>query len=270
MKTYRFVFVVIHLSCILCNAQNVNFSNVQTQRKHHFGLGLTTDLFSDVANINSFNANKFFYDELTFLGTKLPYATLEMRDASFYSLYIEYQYAISKRFSASTRLKLNCRNQSWKYMYSDYSPSSDHNMTNAGTWYLALREVEIPVIFSYKIPLGNDVAFWVASLGGGITFHNVKNGINVDGQLYSLDLYYDKIYHLDFELLKKISPFIYIGSGFEFMCNRHKFLITASYTIYPQNVYRWNHWIKGNNINIQFVDSPFSQNNIEVGLVFFW
>ena len=235
--------------------------------KHHFGFGLTTDIFAGNRDMNSFKTNTFEYDN-SFLSLNLPNANLELLSSTFWGFYLEYQYDICKSFSASTRLKFTLRDNTYNFHYSDYSTLDNKRYYSMHSYQVSLTSLEIPLILNYKIPMSRN-ASWIASLGGGMNVTLSKPDYSIEGKTHTLDLN-DRVYHLDFEVLNAVSPFIYIGTAFDFNWNKHKFRTTLSYTMYPTDNYRFNHSIKGNNVNMAFKNSPFSQNNLEVGLAFFW
>lgn len=266
MKKYSLILIAMCFTTIGLFAQTSSTKNMLTQ-KHHFGVGLTTDLLSGNRDMNSFKTITFEYD-ISSLSSNLPYANLELFSSTFWGVYLEYEYDFCKNLSASTRLKFTFSDNTYHFNYSDYSPTNNERLYSMHEYDVSLNSLEIPLILNYKVPMSENVS-WIASLGGGLNFTLSKPDYSIEGKTYASDLI-DRTYHLDFEVLNTISPFIYIGTAFDFNCNKHKFRTTLSYTLYPTNNYRFNHYIKGDNVNMVFENSPFSQNNLEVGLAFFW
>ncbi|MFA6806090.1 MAG: hypothetical protein WCR29_01590 [Bacteroidales bacterium] len=266
MRKYSIMLCAMCFISIGLFAQTSSTENNEDQ-KHHFGIGLTTDIFAGNRDMNSFKTNIFEYD-ISLLSSNQPYANLDLYSSSYWGLYLEYQYDFCEKFSASSRLKFTFRDNTYHYNYSDFSPSNNKRFFTMHAYDVSITSLEIPLILNYNIPMSQDLSF-ITSLGGGLNFTLYKPDYSIEGKTYASDLI-DRTYYLDFEVLNTVSPFLYIGTALDFNWNNHKIRTTLSYTIYPMYNYRFNHYIKGDNINIVFEDSPFSQNNLELGLAFFW
>lgn len=261
MKKYSLMLFAMCFISIGLFAQ-VSRSKVKETQNNHFGFGYFYAL-----DLNNQKTNTFEYNDY-FLSHKLPYAKLELSSSSFWGCYFEYEYDFYKRFSASTRLKFSFRNNTYDFNYSDFSVKNDERLSSTHEYDLSLNSLEIPLILNYSIPMSENIS-WIASLGVGLNFNLSQTDSSIDGKLNALDLK-DKTYHLDFQVLNDISPFIYIGTAFDFNCKKHKFRTTIAYTLYPKENYSFNNYIKSENLNLLLVSSPFSQNYLEISLGYFW
>ncbi len=240
----------------------VSRSKIKETQNNHFGFG-----YLYAVDLNNHKNNTFEYND-SFLSHNLPYAKLELTSSSFWGCYFEYQYDFYKRFSVSTQLKFTFRNNTYDFNYSDYSTMILKRISSTQEYNLLLNSLEIPIILNYTIPMSENIS-WNASLGGGLNFNLSQTDSSIDGKLNALDLK-NKTYHLDFEVLNDISPFIYIGTSFDFNCNKHKFRTTVAYTLFPKDNYRFNHYVKGDDMNSLLFSSPFSKNYLAISLGFFW
>lgn len=152
-------------------------------QKHHFGVGLTTDLLAGNRDMNSFKTNTFEYD-ISFLSSNLPYANLELFSSTFWGVYLEYEYDFCKRFSASTRLKFTFRDNTYHFNYSDFSTINNERLYSMHAYDVSLNSLEIPLILNYKVPMSENVS-WIASLGGGFNFTLSKPDYSIEGKTYA-------------------------------------------------------------------------------------
>ncbi|MFA6200068.1 MAG: hypothetical protein WC679_06680 [Bacteroidales bacterium] len=261
MKKYSLMLFAMCFISIGLFAQ-VSRSKIKETQNNHFGFG-----YLYAVDLNNHKTNTFEYNDY-FLSHNLPYAKLELSSSTFWGCYFEYQYDFYKRFSASTRLKFTFRNNTYDFNYSDYSTMNGKRLSSTNEYDLSLNSLEIPIILNYTIPMSENIS-WIASLGVGLNFNLSQTDSSIDGKLNALDLN-DKTYHLDFEVLNNTSPFIYIGTAFDFNCKKHKFRTTIAYTLYPKENYSFNNYIKSEDLNLLLVSSPFSQNYLEISLGFFW
>lgn len=261
MKKYSLMLFTMCFISIGLFAQ-ISRSKIKETQKNHFGFG-----YFYAVDLNNKKTNTFEYND-NFLTHNLPYAKLELSSSSFWGCYFEYEYNFYKRFSASTRLKFSFRNNTYDFNYSDYSTMILKRISSTQEYNLSLNSLEIPLILNYKVPMSENIS-WILSLGVGLNFNLSQTDSSIDGKLNALDLK-DKTYHLDFKVLNDISPFIYIGTAFDFNCNKHKFRTTIAYTLFPKDNYIFNNYTKGYDMNFLLFSSPFSKNYLEVGLAFFW
>ncbi|MDR1848002.1 MAG: PorT family protein [Bacteroidales bacterium] len=251
--------------CCVCFISTLTFA--QTERKHHFGLGLSTDLFSGEVDFDNFKMHTFEYDDICIF-ENLPMVKLYLHRAIFIGMSFEYEYNFAKRWSVATRLKYNFRDQFYHYEFSDYSAVEDKRVSSMAGLVVTLNDLEVPLLLNYKIPMAQNTLF-VVQLGAGLSFNVSKTVPNFDGKVYAVSVI-DRTYHIDFEVLKTTTYFLNFGIAFESVFNNHKLQTRLSYTMYPEGLYKWNHYITGNDISTELYMNPFSQNNIEVGLAFFW
>lgn len=231
--------------------------------KHRFGFGLTTDLFAGLREMNNFKINTLSEASMNVD----PYEELTLFSSSYYSYYFEYQYQFASKWYLSTRLKFNDRNLQYYYSYA----SNDYNQYNYQSMVINLLDIEVPLMVNYSLPL-NDNTNWLTFLGVGASFNISKDDepirefkyIDMSGNLL-------RTYHLDFEIKNNVNYFISLGTGFDFSFKKHKFQTFVAYTAYLKDAYKFNHLTNGSGVvNRDWSKRAFSQNNLEVGLAFFW
>ncbi len=232
-------------------------SNKKISDKHHFGFGVTTDIFSGDENLNNFEAP--FIDTIL-LTTERD--NLDLRYSRFLSFYFEYQYQFARNWSLSSRLKFNNRYLSYHYLYDAISDDISINL-----W-----DLEIPVMANFRLPVSRS-NYWIASAGIGVKFNIyspnfdiLKNhSIHLDNGLYNN-------YQLEFDDHYKTNFFLSVGTGFEFQVSKHRLQTFISYTAFFLKEYSFYHNSIGANGTTFFRElagDTFRQNNLEVGVTFF-
>lgn len=231
--------------------------------KHRFGFGLTTDLFAGLRDMNNFKMHTLSEASMNFD----PYEELTLFSSSFYSYYFEYQYQFSRKWYLSTRLKFNDRNLQYYYSFE----SDVHNYYNQQSIVINLLDIEAPLMINYSLPL-NDNTNWLTFLGAGASFNISKyDEPSSDNRIFAMDGTLLNSYHVDFEIKNNVNYFISLGTGFDFSFKKHKFQTFVAYTAYLKDVYKFNHLTNGSGVvNRDWSKRAFSQNNLEVGLAFFW
>ena len=231
--------------------------------KHRFGFGLTTDLFAGLREMNNFKINTLSEASMNVD----PYEELTLFSSSYYSYYFEYQYQFSRKWYLSTRLKFNDRNLQYYYSFE----SDVHNYYTKKSIVINLLDIEVPLMINYSLPL-NDNTNWLTFLGAGASFNISKyDEPSSDNRIIAMDGTLLNSYHLDFEIKNNVNYFISLGTGFDFSFKKHKFQTFVAYTAYLKDVYKFNHLTNGSGVvNRDWSKKAFSQNNLEVGLAFFW
>ena len=231
--------------------------------KHRFGFGLTTDLFAGLREMNNFKINTLSEASMNVD----PYEELTLFSSSYYSYYFEYQYQFSRKWYLSTRLKFNDRNLQYYYSFE----SDVHNYYTKQSIVINLLDIEVPLMINYSLPL-NDNTNWLTFLGAGASFNISKyDEPSSDNRIIAMDGTLLNSYHLDFEIKNNVNYFISLGTGFDFSFKKHKFQTFVAYTAYLKDVYKFNHLTNGSGVvNRDWSKKAFSQNNLEVGLAFFW
>jgi hypothetical protein len=260
------ILIILLSISFIANSQNKGTHLYpEESKKNWFGVGLTTNIL-----YGNVDADNFVFNDLTDLEISFrPYSKVDMQASVFFSLAFEYQFQFSNNWFVSSKLKFNYRDVRYTYVMDGTSIWDNHYIHQGGTVWFNTIDLEIPVIMNFKLPL-SDNSNWIISAGGGINSNlaviSQPDGLYMDDYSCKISLYAD--------VIEKITPIIYLGTGFDFNVGKHKIQTTLSYTIYTYSNYETGYSVskplEQEPYNYYSKFSKFAQNNIEVGLIFFW
>lgn len=237
--------------------------NTDEVKKHRFGIGVSTNLFSGDEELN-----RFMMPEISTLlhADNFTHGTyVDCGSSIFYSAFLSYQFHFSNYWYASAQAKLNKR--SIRYYYKESSSIQMYMRMMP----VELLDMEIPLMLNFSLPT-SDCSKWNIGLGGGINFNISKQETSLTG------VYYGYNRDLGFKVVETVSPFAKASTGFSFQIGKHLMEFFVSYTYYFNKMYQ----LYNNSDNKELYPNSghfyeamltskaeaFQENNLEVGLIF--
>ena len=238
--------------------------NTDELKKHRFGIGLSTNLFSGDEEMNNFMLPNISTDLITDNFTHASF--LEPGSSIFFSMFLSYQFHFSDYWYASVHTKLNQRSVRYYYM------EASSFLVSRRMLQVELLDMEIPLMFNFSLPIF-DCTNWNIGLGGGVNFNLSKNEPSYFGVNWGYN------HDLGFKVIEIVSPFAKASTGFSFPVGKHFMEFFVSYTYYFNKMYQlYNNsnneelYINSGIFNESITESraePFRENNIEIGLIFY-
>ena len=237
--------------------------NTDELKRHRFGIGVSTNLFSGDEELNRFmtpNISTLLHADNFTHGSYV-----DCESSIFFSVFLSYQFHFSNYLYASAQAKLNQR--SVRYYYKESSSIQSYKCMLP----VELLDMEIPLMFNFSLPT-SDCSKWNIGLGGGINFNISKQEPHLTG------VYYGYNRDLGFKVIETVSPLAKVSTGFSFPIGKHLMEFFVSYTYYFNKMYQLynnsdNEELYGNSNYYYEASSKskagaFRENNLEVGLIF--
>lgn len=232
-------------------------------KKHNFGFGAATDIFSTCNLVNDFGGDLTFEHRVFDVGSssfKKFHSAADVTGMSRFSLHFVYEYRFNKNLSLSAGLKYAYMNMEVRLVVADDTRFlSDYPDFFAEDRYNAVfHSVEVPIMVNYSTRIC-DKTFWNISLGGGL-----REMISVDLHTFNAPKG-EMVYGV--ESMDDFQPFLSIGTGLEFHVGKHRLKNFVNYSIYDVDYLissRVNNGLSG------FSDKTFGRNHLEVGCTLFF
>lgn len=260
--------VIITLLAVLTalgglNAQ-MKWKRYDDFRKHNFGFGAATDIFSTCNLVNSFGGDLTFDHRVFDVGSnsfKKFRSAANVTAMSRFSLHFAYEYRFNKNFSLSAGLKYAYMNMEVKLVVADDTRFlSDYPDFFAEDRYNAVfHSVEVPIMVNYSTRIC-DKTFWNVSLGGGL-----REMISADLSSFR-GTKGEMVYGV--ESMDDFQPFLSFGTGLEFSMCGHRLKTFVNYSIYDVD-----YVISSRVDNVLSTSSKkkkFGRNHLEVGCTLFF
>lgn len=233
-------------------------------RKHNFGFGAATDIFSTCNLVNSFGGDLTFDHRVFDVGSnsfKKFRSAANVTAMSRFSLHFAYEYRFNKNFSLSAGLKYAYMNMEVKLVVADDTRFlSDYPDFFAEDRYNAVfHSVEVPIMVNYSTRMC-DKTFWNISLGGGL-----REMITADLSSFR-GTKGEMVYGV--ESMDDFQPFLSFGTGLEFSMCGHRLKTFVNYSIYDVD-----YVISSRVDNVLSTSSKkkkFGRNHLEVGCTLFF
>lgn len=232
-------------------------------RKHNFGFGVATDIFSTCNVVNDFGGDQTFEHRVFDVGSnsfKKFRSAANVTAMSRFSLHFAYEYRFNKNFSLSADLKYAYMNMGVKLVVADdVRFLSDYPDFFAEDYHDAVfHSVEIPIMVNYSTEIC-DKTFWNISLGGGL-----REMISAD--LHPLNAPKgDMVYGV--ESMDDFQPFLSLGTGLEFHICGHRLKTFVNYSIYDVDYVISSRVDNGLSTSSK---KKFGRNHLEAGCTLFF
>ncbi len=153
-----------------------NDKNKSDFKKHNFGVGAQTEIFSQSRALNDFNPPKSYID-IPFDHIKV--FDINVKNNTSFGIYLEYQLRMNKAFSLSARLGYNYRRVDFRFDAQSCDWNGDlllatHPMDKRDA-HTVFSDIDIPLFFSYTLPINEHIA-WTSSAGVGVAINIAKGG----------------------------------------------------------------------------------------------
>lgn len=254
----------ISIAFVLCLTVSIG-AFAQDFKKHNFGIGVQTDIFSGSRAINNFNPPQSFID-VPFSHIKV--FGINVENNAYFGAYFEYQYRINKSFSLSARLGYSYRRVDFRWDVASYQPDGelflDVNPHDKKKATAVFSDIDIPVFVSYTMPINEHIS-WTSSLGIGITTTLNISDSN-EAKIYDPQSIDDEIPQIDEGLILsefEVKPYATIQTGLDLTIGKQRL---RTYIGYKKQVTKNFEWIYNGSLG---QSHSFYQNSIEVGLTFF-
>lgn len=259
--------VIITLLAVLTalgglNAQ-MKWKRYDDFRKHNFGFGAATDIFSTCNLVNSFGGDLTFDHRVFDVGSnsfKKFRSAANVTAMSRFSLHFAYEYRFNKNFSLSAGLKYAYMNMEVKLVVADDTRFlSDYPDFFAEDRYNAVfHSVEVPIMVNYSTRIC-DKTFWNISLGGGL-----REMISADLSSFR-GTKGEMVYGV--ESMDDFQPFLSFGTGLEFSMCGHRLKTFVNYSIYDVDYVISSRVDNGLSTSSK---KKFGRNHLEVGCTLFF
>lgn len=237
-------------------------------KKHNFGVGLKTDLFSS-GKMNNFNPNYDFV--LIKLETNKSICSIDQTYSSYFGAFFEYQYRFNESFSLSARLGYNYRKVEYVLNTCSFTGANSiiiQQGKNYTKGYSVFNNLEIPVFATYGIDVNENMK-WNFSAGAGVSFMIFGRDENAAASYNPLSIADDIPSTQGAVVLTQdeFIPFAMIGTGLDFNVGKHRMQLNLDYKIQLNKPY---FYVYQSLLSNQTKQNKFSQNDIEIGLTFFF
>ncbi|MDY5969361.1 MAG: hypothetical protein SPJ13_05060 [Bacteroidales bacterium] len=221
---------------------------------HHFGLGVSTNMFDSWKTTNQFLEWTKFGNSLSSDQT----LSFHVFQSTTFSLHGEYQYDLSDRFSIGARLQYHHRTLEYKFL-----ANSDHGGGEAVHDNLQNHIELLPAFVSWHFASWGQFGLF-ANLGGGLNFNLDQNPIDAKISVSS-----NSSDDATFQLHKTvtITPIGYAALGYEFLFGNGHILATTLSFILNQSHYEYKFYQGQVGQKSTY---PFKQNDLEIGLTYFF
>ena len=253
----------ISIAFVLCLTVSIGVL-AQDFKKHNFGIGVQTDIFSGSRAINNFNPPQSFINQEY---SHIKVFDVNVKNNSYFGAYFEYQYRINKSFSLSARLGYSYRRVDFRWDVQSYLDNGDlflgehpRDKRNAEAVF---NNIDIPIYFSYTLPVNEHIS-WTSSVGFGIAvsaFNAASDSstakiFDPDDEILSID---QSLHLWEWE----VKPYTLFQTGLDLTIGTHRLRTYIGYKLLLFNDYQWESYGEG--------ASPyeFKYNPILVGLTFF-
>ena len=232
-------------------------------KKHNFGFGAATDIFSTCNLVNSFGGDLTFEHRVFDVGSssfKKFHSAANVTAMSRFSLHFVYEYRFNKNFSLSAGLKYAYMNMEVKLVVADDTRFlSDYPDFFAEDRYNAVfHSVEVPIMVNYSTRIC-DKTFWNVSLGGGLRemiTADLSSFRGTNGEMtYGV------------ESMDDFQPFLSFGTGLEFSMCGHRLKTFVNYSIYDVDYVISSRVDNGLSTSSK---KKFGRNHLEAGCTLFF
>ncbi len=271
MKKTLVTLVAILISTNLF-AQDYKINDDKYASKHHFGLGVSTNLFSS-SEIDGYVHNISEDQYLSSMNETCSFPVVVEQYA--FAIFAEYQYDIDEWNSLAVRLR-------WNYRHLDYKMFMNPNeVGNFGVLNMpiALNNLQIPFMYGYTFHKGNKSLFkGIVGLGVDCslskelsmpTFKLVRSTSSIDGS----ELYSSKQDGGEFKLDRKtaINPFLTFGLAMaKGLCNNHKIEAGLMFDFYPIiNNYQYKIITPSETTKESYNPTKFANHNLSVYVAYY-
>ena len=148
---------IFYITSALCLTLSIG-AFAQDFKKHNFGIGVQTDIFSGSRAINTFNPPQSFINQEY---SHIKVFDVNVKNNSYFGAYFEYQYRINKSFSLSARLGYSYRRVDFRWDVQSYLDNGDlflgehpRDKKNAAAVF---NNIDIPIYFSYQKGIDNNI-----------------------------------------------------------------------------------------------------------------
>lgn len=181
-KISKFLFAAIACSLLSFGAFAQSFVGLKDDRhksdfkKHNFGIGMQTEIFSQSNALNDFNPPQSYID--------IPFSHIKVFDINVknntsFGIYLEYRLRMNRSFSFSARLGYSYRRVDFRFdvQSRDWNGNlllANHPMDKRDA-HTVFSDLDIPLFFSYTFPINEHIA-WTSSAGVGVAINIAKGG----------------------------------------------------------------------------------------------
>ncbi len=259
MKNFKYT-----IAFVLCLTVSVG-AFAQEIKKHNFGIGVSTDIFSSSNAMNNFNPPQEFIEAIIYDAKVFG---IPVTNNSSFGAFFEYQYRFDKSFSFSARLGYDYRSVDFRLAAAAYEMNGElflgHNRHNKETSNNVFHNLNIPIFVSYTLPINEHIS-WTSSVGVGVSIEIFDRGHD-KAKICRPESRNDEIGSLALGLYLEqweIKPYAMVQTGLDLAIGKQRLRTTISYNLSLTDEYYYGFDGQG----VPFYE--FRQNSLEVGLSIF-